>query len=175
MSSERKSDVREARPRLALAFVLLAVSVATAIFLLTEQSPVETSRESSFVNDLLVGLFGGLPGLYDPQTGLWLGIGIRHWAHTAEFGLFGVLVALAVWFAVRPRVFLAGGVSLAICAACSLFDQCHKLFVPGRHWDWFDLAMDALGYVVAIAVVVAVAGVGMARRMKEMVADGASN
>ena len=44
----------------------------------------------------------------------------------------------------------------AICAGFSLFDQCHRLFVPGRHFDPFDLAMDALGYGVAVVVVMGV-------------------
>ena len=135
---------------------LLSVATAIAIYVLTEQAPNVTSTESSAVNDFLVGLFGGIPFLYDPSSDLWLGIGIRHWAHVAEFGVLGVFVALSAWFAMKPRLVRAGGVSLAICAACSLLDQCHKLFVPGRHFDGFDLAMDALGYCVAIAVVLAV-------------------
>ena len=44
----------------------------------------------------------------------------------------------------------------AICAGFSLFDQCHRLFVPGRHFDPFDLVMDALGYGVAVVVVMGV-------------------
>ena len=119
-----------------LAFAFLAIAAAATIFFLTEQTPAETSFESDFVNELLVGLFGWVPGVYDPQTGLWLGIGIRHWAHAAEFWLLGVFVALSAYFALRPRLLAAGVASVAICAACSLFDQCHKLFVPGPWMRW---------------------------------------
>lgn len=124
-----------------------------------ERDPDTTSSESSAVNDFLVGLFGGVLLLYDPETDLWLGVGIRHWAHAVEFFAFGVFAALAAWFLARPRLAAAGGVALAVCVASSLFDQCHKLFVPGHHFDGFDLVMDALGYGVAIAVVLAVAWV----------------
>lgn len=134
----------------------LAVAVAVAIFVLTEQPPDVTSSESDFVNRLLADLFGDTP-LYDPQTELWLGIGIRHWAHAAEFWLLGMFVSLAAYCALRPRLLAPGVLSLIVCAACSLIDQCHKLFVPGRHFDCFDLVMDALGYCVAILMVLLVA------------------
>ena len=130
-----------------------AVAVAIAIFLLTAQGPDDTISASSIVNVWLAKVFGRIPGLYDPQTGLWLGIGVRHWAHTAEFWLLGLFVSLSAYFALRPRLLVAGGVSFAVCVAFSLFDQTHKLFVPGRHFDGFDLAMDALGYGLVIAIV----------------------
>ena len=131
---------------------ILAVVVAGGIFVLTEQPPEATAQQSGAVNELLVRLLGGTP-LYDPATDSWLGIGIRRWAHAAEFWLLGVFVALASWLALKPRLAAAGVVSLCCCAAASLFDQCHKLFVPGRHFDGFDLVMDALGYGVAILTV----------------------
>ena len=52
------------------------------------------------------------------------------------------------------RAIAPGMAALAICAGFSLFDQCHRLFVSGRHFDPFDLAMDALGYGAAVVVVV---------------------
>lgn len=42
--------------------------------------------------------------------------------------------------------------AVVICAAYSLFDQTHKLFVPGREFDPTDLVFDAIGYVLAIGV-----------------------
>ena len=146
-------------PIASAACAVLAVVVAAGIFVLMQQDPSTTSSESSAINDFLVGLLGGVPFLYDPETDLWLGVGIRHWAHAAEFFAFGLFAALAAWFFARPRIAAAGGAALAVCVASSLFDQCHKLFVPGRHFDGFDLVMDALGYGVAIVLVLAVAWV----------------
>ena len=104
----------------------------------------------------IVGLLGWIPELYDLATGLWLGIGIRHWAHAVEYGALGLFVALAAKSAMGQRTIAPGMAALAICAGFSLFDQCHRLFVPGRHFDPFDLAMDALGYGVAVVVVMGV-------------------
>ena len=40
-----------------------------------------------------------------------------------------------------------------LCVLASLFDQTHKLFVPGREFDAGDLLFDLLGYSTAIAFV----------------------
>ena len=42
---------------------------------------------------------------------------------------------------------------LLFCAACSVGDQVHKIFVPGRHFDVIDLGFDAAGYVIAMLLV----------------------
>ena len=42
---------------------------------------------------------------------------------------------------------------LLFCAACSVGDQVHKIFVPGRHFDVIDLGFDAAGYVTAMLLV----------------------
>lgn len=49
----------------------------------------------------------------------------------------------------HARVLVAAG----ICVLASLFDQTHKLFVPGREFDAGDLLFDLLGYSTAIAFV----------------------
>lgn len=39
------------------------------------------------------------------------------------------------------------------CICISLCDQSVRIFIAGRHFDSFDLVLDALGYVSAIVVV----------------------
>lgn len=85
-------------------------------------------------------------------------VGVRVWAHTAEFFCLGFFVALSVRLWTFERV---GGffrrhpilLSLCISAVCSLFDQTHKLFVPGREFDPRDLLFDAMGYMIAVLLV----------------------
>ncbi|WP_293819911.1 VanZ family protein [uncultured Parolsenella sp.] len=43
--------------------------------------------------------------------------------------------------------------TVCFCALCSLVDQTHKIFVPGRHFDVKDLPFDLAGYLVASLVV----------------------
>lgn len=88
---------------------------------------------------------------------------VRQWAHVAEFFVLGILftggaVLLHIGFRREGRLRLHVPVlaSLAFCVFNSLFDQTHKLFVPGREFDVRDLGFDALGYLTAIALVVGV-------------------
>lgn len=100
---------------------------------------------------------------------------IRAWAHVPEFFVQGLLLfgVAALWpprderetpakhLRARYRIPLQGrlAIALALCVACSLFDQIHKVFVPGREFDPRDLLFDATGYLLALAVVAFAAGV----------------
>lgn len=151
--------------------VAAAVAVFIAIFVLTEQSPGDTTALSASVSDAIVSrqvdavgaaaadAFSGASAAGEGAAGpieAMLAIGnVRKWAHTAEFFAFGAPVALAsaLWWG-RPcgahaRVLAAAG----ICVLASLFDQTHKLFVPGREFDAGDLLFDLIGYSTAIAFV----------------------
>lgn len=96
--------------------------------------------------------FSRMPG----PVALYVRENVRRLAHVAEFasvGLFSALVAVS-WLGVRRRPEAAWGthrliaVTLLFCVAASLFDQTHKLFVPGRHFDVLDLPFDAAGYLM---------------------------
>lgn len=104
------------------------------------------------------------------------GVDIRHQAHTLQFALMGGVVALNVlaWMSgwahrrsafghIRSwRSLLMFVLSLGACAAVSLADQYHKLYVPGRHFDNLDLVFDAAGYIPAVVCVFVVWSMGSA-------------
>ena len=95
---------------------------------------------------------------------------IRKWAHTAEFFFFALPVAIAsiLWWG-RPYSRLSRFVvCLAICVCASLFDQTHKLFVPGREFDVTDLKFDVLGFVSAVVMVLALSLVVSTLVQKDM-------
>lgn len=90
-------------------------------------------------------------------TGLafWMAGNIRRVAHTVEFAFVGLFATAAAVFLLpwQFRSWRAKVPVVAFCAVCSLIDQTHKLFVPGRHFDPVDLAFDAVGYLLACALV----------------------
>lgn len=150
--------------------VAAAVAVFIAIFALTEQNPSDTTALSASVSDAIVsrqvdavgagatdassGASAAGEGAAGPIEAM-LAIGnVRKWAHTAEFFAFGAPVALAsaLWWG-RPRGARARVLAAGVCALASLFDQTHKIFVPGREFDAGDLLFDLLGYCTAIALV----------------------
>ena len=129
----------------------LLVAALAAIWLLTVQTPNETMRLSGWWSNFLAST--GLVSA--PQSSFIM----RKVAHTAEFLPVGVLAALCAlaWFSDKwSRKKLVVCATL-FCVACSLTDQTHKLFVPGREFDCRDVACDAVGYLLGIAVVFVVA------------------
>ncbi len=161
-----------------ISVVLLVVTLAS-IWILTEQNVEQTSSLSESTARAVEGRAADVrpDAVQESQAGnavegadsttatvhpdplapvrLWMGANIRRVAHTVEFffvGLFASLVAVCLDKRV-PITRLRCVPVLAFCAVCSVGDQVHKIFVPGRHFDMIDLCFDAAGYVVAMLLV----------------------
>ena len=161
-----------------ISIVLLVVTLAS-IWMLTEQNVEQTSSLSESTARAVEGRAADVrpAATQEFQAGdavegtdsttatvhpdplapvrLWMGANIRRVAHTVEFffvGLFASLVAVCLDKRVSPTRLRCVSV-LAFCAVCSVGDQVHKIFVPGRHFDMIDLGFDAAGYVVAMLLV----------------------
>ena len=164
-----------------ISVVLLVVTLAS-IWMLTEQNVEQTSSLSESTARAVEGQSasvqpetagetqaGDAAGDADSTTGaihpdplapvrLWMGANIRRVAHTVEFffvGLFASATAACLGECLpcaRFRYVLA----LLFCAVCSVGDQVHKIFAPGRHFDIIDLGFDAAGYVTAMLLVLLV-------------------
>lgn len=161
-----------------ISVVLLVVTLAS-IWILTEQNVEQTSSLSESTARAVEGQSasvqpetagetqaGDAAGDADSTTGaihpdplapvrLWMGANIRRVAHTVEFffvGLFASATAACLGECL-PCARFRYVVALLFCAVCSVGDQVHKIFVPGRHFDMIDLGFDAAGYVVAVLLV----------------------
>ena len=161
-----------------ISVVLLVVTLAS-IWILTEQNVEQTSSLSESTAHAVEGQSasvqpetagetqagdavedaGSMATVAHPDplapVRLWMGANIRRVAHTVEFffvGLFASLVAVCLDKRVSPTRLRCVSV-LAFCAVCSVGDQVHKIFVPGRHFDMIDLGFDAAGYVTAMLLV----------------------
>lgn len=164
-----------------ISVVLLAVTLAS-IWMLTEQNVEQASSlsestaravegraadvrsdaaQESQAGDAAEGADSTIATVHpDPlaPVRLWMGANIRRVAHTVEFffvGLFASLAAVCLDKRVPPTRLRCVPL-LAFCAVCSVGDQVHKIFVPGRHFDMIDLGFDAAGYVVAMLLVLLV-------------------
>lgn len=94
------------------------------------------------------------PGPLAPVR-LWMGANIRRVAHTVEFFFVGLFASatVACLGECLPCARFRYVPALFFCAVCSVGDQVHKIFVPGRHFDMIDLGFDAAGYIVAMLLV----------------------
>ena len=105
-------------------------------------------RGSIVRNWLPVVAWAGLIFAFSSVPDLGTGLGgwdlvLRKIAHAAEFALLGALLVRATG---RARVAFALGVLYAVS------DEIHQTFVTGRHGAPLDVAIDAVGVAVGIAV-----------------------
>lgn len=161
-----------------ISVALLVVTLAS-IWMLTEQNVEQTSSlsestaravegqaadvrpdaaQESQTGDAVEGADSTIAAVHpDPlaPVRLWMGANIRRVAHTVEFffvGLFASLAVVCLDKRVSPTRLWRVSV-LAFCVVCSVGDQVHKIFVPGRHFDVVDLGFDAAGYIAAMLLV----------------------
>lgn len=167
-----------------IAIALFAATLA-GIWVLTEQNAVQTSLLSESTARAVEGQAAsvqatGITGETQAENGMtggndsaasnvrsgrlasirmWVGANVRRVAHTVEFFFVGLFASvIVVCFSKRPWSVCSRCVPvLLFCAACSVGDQVHKIFVPGRHFDMIDLGFDAAGYASAMLLVLLVA------------------
>ncbi len=161
-----------------ISVVLLVVTLAS-IWMLTEQSVEQTSSLSESTAHVVegqsasvrpetagetqagdaVGDAGSTTVTVHPDplapVRLWMGANIRRVAHTVEFFFVGLFASatVACLGECLPCARFRYVFALLFCAVCSVGDQVHKIFVPGRHFDMIDLGFDAAGYVTAMLLV----------------------
>ena len=161
-----------------ISVVLLVVTLAS-IWMLTEQNVEQTSSLSESTARAVEGQSASV----QPETAgetqagdavegadstatvahsdplapvrLWMGANIRRVAHTVEFFFVGLFASAAVACLGErlPCARFRYVFVLLFCVVCSVGDQVHKIFVPGRHFDMIDLGFDAAGYIAAMLLV----------------------
>ena len=161
--------------------IVLFAATLTGIWVLTEQNAVETSLLSEPTARVVEGQATGVQvadvaGEAQTENGMtggtdsaasnvrsgrlasirmWVGTNVRRVAHTVEFFFVGLFASVIVaCFSRRPWSVCSRCVPvLLFCTVCSVGDQVHKIFVPGRHFDVIDLGFDAAGYITAMLLV----------------------
>ena len=162
--------------------VVLLVVTLTSIWMLTEQNVEQTSSLSESTARAVEGRAVDVrpDAAQESQAGdaagdagsaatvahpdplapvrMWMGANIRRVAHTVEFFFVGLFASTTVACLGQRLPCALFGYALAalFCAVCSVGDQVHKIFVPGRHFDMIDLGFDVAGYVTAMLLVLLV-------------------
>ena len=75
---------------------------------------------------------------------------IRQSAHFGQFFVLGLLLMGAFW--VGPNSY-AGVKALGVGGTIATIDETIQLFVPGRAFQWTDIAIDTFGVLMAVCLV----------------------
>ena len=106
----------------------------TLVFSLTFQAPVDSKTLSESVLRLLSNI--GIKTSY---------VSLRSNAHIIEYFLLGIAVFIFCYcFDLKTCVGILAGV------AVGFFDECLKVFLPGREFSWGDFTRDVIGILLGL-------------------------
>lgn len=119
--------------------IITVIAIMLLIFLLSAQNAEQSTETSSFVVGLLARIFKN-----NPPHDL-----IRTAAHFSEYALLAFLISNAL-HAYKVRLFPLFAPIISWGYAWT--DEVHQIFVPGRAFQLFDLAVDLGGIILGTLV-----------------------
>lgn len=103
---------------------------------------------------LVMAVIWGLSAQPDLSSGLEQDLALRKAAHVTEFALLTVLWARAFAGLLGPRLRrVAPWAGAALAVAWAAVDERHQHYVEGRVGSVRDVAIDAVGVVMAVALI----------------------
>ena len=148
---------------------LAVLAVAVMIFLFSAQDADASGKTSGTVSEWLLRLLHPeleqLPGAEQRELRMQMQLYVRKAAHFSEFALLGMTLRLLLeWLRVRWKK----SVSWAAGTLYAATDEIHQLFVSGRSCQTLDMAIDSLGVLTGVFVMV-----GLIRLFRSKKEDGA--
>lgn len=138
-----------------LLFLVLAVFWASVIFYFSAKNADDSVEESRTAGKLLCSIF--VPGYDDMseekqyEMAGEIDYPVRKFAHCAEYAVFGILLAGAIYDA-RRRMHYNIIVPYAAGLLYAVTDELHQYFVPGRSCRLGDIAIDSMGVILGTAI-----------------------
>ena len=132
--------------------VLLVLHLCAIFHFSNEAAPRSDRTSTSFIETLLQTVspsFASLSPEQQAQKVQSLQKTVRTLAHMAEFCYLGVLVcALLLSFRLKLKGLFCGFFG---CVLTALGDEAHQLLIPGRTFQWTDIAVDSFGAALGMA------------------------
>ena len=132
--------------------VLLVLHLFTIFHFSAEAAPQSDRTSTSLIETLLRTVspsFSSLSPERQAQKVQSMQKSVRTLAHFAEFCYLGALLcALLLTFRLRQKGLLCGFFG---CVLTALGDEVHQLLIPGRTFQWEDIAVDSLGAALGMA------------------------
>ena len=139
------------------------VAVMVVIFVFSGSAGGMSSAQSNAVGEWLLGVLGIEipPGQSASDVDIFWGFTVRKCAHVFLYFCLGASAVLFVaalsakalpqW---RPSISAGGAVIISFLYAC--LDELHQSFVEGRDGTFADVGIDAIGFVLAAVLCMAV-------------------
>ena len=139
------------------------VAVMVVIFVFSGSAGGMSSAQSNAVGEWLLGALGIEipPGQSASDVDIFWGFTVRKCAHVFLYFCLGASAVLFVaalsakalpqW---RPSISAGGAVIISFLYAC--LDELHQSFVAGRDGTFADVGIDAIGFVLAAVLCMAV-------------------
>ena len=143
------------------ALPMLAVMIV--IFIFSGQQGAASAGASNGVGEWLLGILGIEipPGMSASRVPIIFGLNIRKLAHIFLYFLLGgtsflFAATLPVKTVAKVRPAVSGGIALVISLLYACLDEVHQSFVPGRAAQIQDVGVDAIGFVLAIVLIMTI-------------------
>ena len=139
------------------------LTVMVGIFLFSGQQGEVSAGVSNGVGEWLLGILGiGIPpGMSASNVPILFGLTIRKLAHIFLYFLLGgtsflFAATLSVKTVAKVRPAVSGGIAFVISLLYACLDEVHQSFVPGRAAQIQDVGVDAIGFVLAIVLIMTI-------------------
>ena len=149
------------------------LTVMAGIFLFSGQQGEASAGVSNGVGEWLLGVLGIEipPGMSASNVPIAFGLTIRKLAHIFLYFLLGgtsflFAATLPIKTVAKVRPAVSGGIALVISLLYACLDEVHQAFVPGRAAQIQDVGVDAIGFVLSIALCMVVSYIVLAVRAK---------
>ena len=150
------------------------LTVMVGIFLFSGQRGEASAGTSNGVGEWLLGVLGIEipPGMSASNVPIIFGLTIRKLAHIFLYFLLGgtsflFAATLPVKTVAKVRPAVSGGIAFVISLLYACLDEIHQSFVPGRAAQIQDVGVDAIGFVLAIALCMVVSYIVLVVRAKK--------
>lgn len=146
---------------LSIVFALLSIALCILIFLFSSQNGVISSDASGRVTELILRIFiKGWDELSTKERRLMISqwaLTVRKCAHFAEYAALGFFFC-GLWESMECRAFLGCATRILIpwifASLYAASDEFHQRFVDGRGPSVRDVALDSLGALAGILLMV---------------------
>ena len=143
--------------------ILPMLAVMVGIFLFSGQQGEASAGVSNGVGEWLLGILGIEipPGMSASNVPILFGLTIRKLAHIFLYFLLGgtsflFAATLPVKTVAKVRPAVSGGIAFVISLLYACLDEVHQSFVPGRAAQIQDVGVDAIGFVLAIVLIMTI-------------------